>query len=194
MTAGAAEQSQRLRDRARDRMWSPTVERTEILAALSSVIAAPEGAGDTSADDIAVLLADVLGDGIAIATLSADGESARPIATHHPEPACADGLAELLGRRIAAEAGFTGRVLDTCAGILIPRISAAECHALQPEVAPVGEAIGMKGFIIAPIRRQSSCIGLVAQIRTRDEPALCEDELRFLEEVGLRMAGCLRLL
>ncbi len=175
-------------------MWSPTVERTEILAVLSSVVDVPADAVPTSTDDIAVLLADILGDGISITTLSADCESARVIATHHPEPARAEGLAELLGRRIPAQVGFTGRVLETCAGILIPRITAAEVHALQPEVAPDCEAIGMRGFIIAPIRRESSCIGLVSQIRTRDQPALCADELRFLEEVALRMAGCPRLL
>jgi GAF domain-containing protein len=177
-----------LRERARARAWTASQERVEVLAALSALLADHMAAPERALRDCARTLAESLGDGIVIMMLADDARSMHPLGVHHPEPETRAALAELLGDRYSADHGFSAQVLDTSAGVLIPRVTLPEVAALQPEFAAVSEAAGVKGFAIAPLALRAEPVGLVTQFRTRPRPALDEDDLRFLEDVGVRLA------
>jgi GAF domain-containing protein len=177
-----------LRQRARARAWTSSQERVDLLAALAVGLADHDAPPERSLRDCARSLAEGLGDGVVLVLLADDARTMHPLGVHHPELAPCRALKELLGQRFSADHGFSARVLDTNAGVLIPRVTVAEIAALQPELAPVAEAAGVHGFVVAPLALRGEPAGLVTQVRTRARPALDEDDLRFLEEVGVRIA------
>jgi DNA-binding CsgD family transcriptional regulator len=79
-------------------------------------------------------------------------------------------------------------VLDTAETFLVPSVTPAEVAALQPDLAPITESLGVRGFIVAPLATRGRCSGFLWQVRLRPEPRLDEDERRFLQEVAVRLA------
>jgi GAF domain-containing protein len=177
-----------LRERARARAWTATQPRADVLATLADLLAGGAVAPDRTLHDCAHALAEALGDGVVIALLADDARTMHPLGAHHPEPEADAALKDMLGDRFSADHGFSGRVIDTNAGVLIPRATVPEIAALQPELAAVAAAAGVRGFVVAPLAIRANPLGLVAQIRTRELPPLGDDDLRFLEDVGVRLA------
>jgi hypothetical protein len=176
------------RERARSRAWRSTPRRVEALATLTELFASEDLTRDRAVEESVVALAELVGDGFAACLLEEEQRWMRPLGAHHPERQPGEVLDAIGARRFRADQGFSASVLDTGAAVLIPRITRAEIDALQPELAPVCEAMGARGFIIVPATVRGRCVALVAQWRTRARPRLCEDDQRFLEEVGLRFA------
>lgn len=183
MTAGV-EPAERARSRARERLWTPTRERAEILTALSELFADPDVTPDGALEASVVVLAELLGDVVMIDRVAPD-RAILPRALHHPDPAAPKVLDRAAAR---ADHGFTAWVLETGRSLLIPQITAAEVAALQPELATLGEALGGSGFVLAPLMARGRCLGLLWQVRVRSEPQLVEDDRRFLEEAAVRLA------
>lgn len=185
---GGGDGQRSVRERARDRVWKSSPERTEILATVTEAFArdsmTPEAALGAAAD----VLADLLGDCVLVYLLEGDGPWMRCVASGHCDPAVAELLAALPERRLRADQGFTACVIDNRAPLLIPRITEPELQALQPDLTPASEVVGLKAFILAPLMLRGICLGILAQGRTTPEPALGPDDERFLEEVALRLA------
>jgi GAF domain-containing protein len=176
------------RRRARGRLWTPSAPRAEILATLSELFADAELTCEEAIAGTAAVAAELLGDGIVIDLLSADCRWMYPLGAHHPDPsrqAVLDGISRIPFR---TDHGFTACVMERREALLIPAVTAVEMHALEPEIAPVGEALGMRGFVIAPQAVRGRIIGFVWQVRTRAEPALEEDDRRFLQQVAIHVA------
>lgn len=187
MTDGASHADLALA-RARARAWAPTGERAEILTALTEVFTAEDLGPDRAIEAAAVLLAEALDDAVFIDLLSPDRTHMYPLGAHHADPATRsllDGVADVLFR---ADEGFTASVLETGGTLLLPSVTPAEVAALQPDLAPIAESLGVRGFIVAPLVTRGRCSGFVWQVRLRPQPRLDEDERRFLEEVAVRLA------
>jgi GAF domain-containing protein len=175
------------RTRAKERAWLPTPERVEILSVLSDISTDESVEHQEAMEQTAVVIADVLGDGFAIDLLTDDRRWMVPVAVHHPEPAPLAHFQSILGTRFPVDEGFTATTLDSGQSILIPRVTPVEMRAMQPAIAPVCEALGMRGFIVVPIG-VGKTTAVIWQVRTRTEPVLQDDDRRFLEEVGDRLA------
>jgi GAF domain-containing protein len=171
-----------------ERAWTPTTERVELLVALSDVISDAGPTRDGMIEAAAAVLAERLADGVSIVLLSGDGRWMTPIGTGHPAAGPRAVLRGVEGQPFPADEGFSACVLDTGQAVLIPRVTAAEIRALQPAIAPPCEAIGLRGFIALPLAARRGCTGIVWQLRTREAPELSDDDVRFLAEVGARLA------
>jgi GAF domain-containing protein len=169
-------------------LWQPTDARVEILVALSRILAAGHDDPEPALRDVAASVARVLRDGVAIELLSPDRLWTIPVAVDHVQPACRRVLQARTGRRLRADEGFTQHVLETGEPLLVPRVSLPEICALQPEMEPAAEAIGLRGFIAAPLLVRGCATGIVWQIRCRAAPLLCHDDRCFLQEVAARVA------
>jgi DNA-binding CsgD family transcriptional regulator len=187
--SAAAGHAERARSRARERLWTPTRQRAEILCALSELFADDDLTPDGAIEASAVVLAEPLGDAVIIDLLSPERDRMFPLGVHHPDP----GARVIMDRAAAripfrADHGFTANVLESGKSLLIPAITPAEMAALQPDLAPVSEALGTRGFILAPMLARGRCVGFLWQVRTCLEPQLDDDERRFLDEVAVRLA------
>jgi GAF domain-containing protein len=171
-----------------ERVWTATTERVELLVALSDVLADAGPTRDAMIEAAAAVLAERLRDGVSIVLLSDDRRWMTPVGTSHPEAAPRTVLRDIQGERFPADEGFSACVLDTGQPVLIPRVTAAEIRALQPAIAPPCEAIGLRGFIALPLAARRGCTGILWQLRTREAPELGDDDVRFLAEVGGRLA------
>lgn len=178
-----------LRERAQARAWNSSAERVEILAGLSALLVDEDVTREAAVRDATVLLGELTGDASVVSLLSEDRACVLPVAAHHPEPAAHALLQQgMVGLRFRTDEGFIASVVDDREALLIPRVSTPEVRALQPELADVCEAMGMTGFIIAPLSVGGRFIGLLSQIRNREEPWLSIDDRRFLCEVSARLA------
>ena len=148
---GGASHAQLALARARQRAWTPTRERAEILTALTEVFTAEDLGADCAIEAAAVLLGEALDDAVFIDLLSPDRTHMYPLGAHHPEPAARallDDVADVLFR---ADEGFTASVLDSAEALLIPSVTPAEMLAVQPDLAPIADSLGVRGFIVAPV-------------------------------------------
>jgi DNA-binding CsgD family transcriptional regulator len=181
--------AKRARSRARERHWAPTSERAEMLSALSELFADDDVTPDCAIEASAVVLAELLGDGVIIDLLSPERDRMFAVGAYHPDPRARGVMARAATRTpFRADRGFTANVLETGRSLLIPAVTTAEMAALQPDLAPVSEALGTRGFVLAPMLARGRCVGFVWQVRTRPEPQLDDDERRFLDEVAVRLA------
>jgi hypothetical protein len=176
------------RRRARERLWSPSLPRTEILVTLSELFADAELTCEDAIDGTAATAAELLGDAVVIDLLSADGRWMYPAGAHHPDPALQSVLDGISRIPFRTDHGFTACVMERREALLIPTVTPVEVRALEPEIAPVAEALGMRGFVIAPQAVRGRIIGFVWQVRTHAEAPLAEDDRRFLQEVAIRVA------
>jgi GAF domain-containing protein len=178
-----------LRERAQARAWTSSAERVEILAGLSALLVDEDVTRATAIHQATKLLGDLTGDASVISLLTEDRGCVLPVAAHHPDPAGHALLQQgMVGLSFRTDEGFIASVVDDREPLLIPRVSAPEVRALQPELAEVCERMGMTGFIIAPLAVGGRFIGLLSQIRTSEEPWLSLDDRRFLCEVSVRLA------
>jgi GAF domain-containing protein len=171
-----------------DRVWEPTRERVEVLSRLSELFTDEHLGPRQAMQRAAGVLAEALGDGIVVNRLSDDRRWMSAVAVHDPDPERRRILADAVGRRFPTDEGFTAAALEQERSLLIPRVTPIEILALQPAIAPVCEALGLRGFIVVPLSVRGRWIGLLWQLRTVDEPRLDEDDQRFLEEVAARFA------
>jgi DNA-binding CsgD family transcriptional regulator len=184
-----ARYAERARSRARSRLWAPSPERTEILGALSELFADEDVTPDCVIEASTVVLGELLGDGAIVGLLSPERDRMFPLGAYHPDPV-ARGVMNQAAARIPfrADQGFTAHVLETGRSLLIPAVTTAEVAALQPDLAAISDALGTRGFILAPMLARGRCVGFLWQVRTRPEPQLDDDARRFLDEVAVRLA------
>jgi hypothetical protein len=171
-------------ERARKRAWSPTAARVETLTTLSELFSAEGLDREGAIQGAASALSAGVEEAIVIYLLSEDGGWLLPVATHDPLPETHELLRGMLGGRFPADEGFTAVAIDRCSTILVPRVNAAELAALQPGLVEICAAMGMTGFVVAPLLVRGDCIGMIAQGRTTNTRALTDDDARFLEDVG----------
>jgi DNA-binding CsgD family transcriptional regulator len=187
--SAATRYAERARSRARLRLWAPSPERAEILGALSELFADDDVAPDCVIEASAVVLAELLGDGVIVDLLSPERDRMFPLGAYHPDPVAREVINKTAARiPFRADQGFTANVLETGKSLLIPAVTTAEVAALQPDLAPVSEALGTRGFILAPMLARGRCVGFLWQVRTHPEPQLDDDARRFLDEVAVRLA------
>jgi DNA-binding CsgD family transcriptional regulator len=182
----AAEQA--ARRRARARVWTASKPRIEALTALSELFAVAALTCDHAIDDAAEVLAQALADAIVIDVLTPERDWMYPLGVHAPDPARRNALTRIRGIPFRADHGFTAPVLDSGDTLLFPCIRPDEIRALQPEIAPLCEALDVTGFAIAPLIALGHCTGFLWQLRSGAQPRLCEDDGHFLHEAGIRVA------
>lgn len=175
------------RERARRRVWEPSERRLEILATVSELFACERLGPEAALQQAVAVLSDLLGDAIVVHRLGGSGQWLEPLAWHDRSRDAQRALDRLGGHRFCPDRGFTAGVLDTGQAVLVPRVTPLEIELLQPEFAPVAEAMGLRGFVLAPMKVGGRLTGLLAQCRLRPEPPLDADDCCFLEEVALRL-------
>jgi DNA-binding CsgD family transcriptional regulator len=164
-----------------------TTPRLEALGGLSELFADADLTCDRAMQTSAELLAEVLADAVVIDLLTPGRDWIYPLGAHDADPRRQELLAGIRGIPFRADHGFTASVLDRGETLLFPAVCPDEIRALQPEIAPVCEALAVNGFVIAPLAARGHCSGFLWQFRTGG-PRLTEDDRRFLHEVGLRVA------
>lgn len=174
------------RERGRQRMWNPAPERVEVLATLSELFACADVGVERALRESAATLAALLGDAVVICRLSADLRWVEPLVCDVPA-GCRKGTG-LVGHRFRADRGFTAGVVETRGPVLVPRVTPLEIELLQSDVAPAATALGVHGFVLAPMSVRGRLTGVLAQCRLRADAALECDDCRFLQEVALRVA------
>lgn len=132
----------------------------------------------------------IVGDGCAIALLSADGHTLEPAITFHNDPELREIFHNLLNiRPQSGDQGLHGEVVRSGQARQIPLLQTEQARAIvPPEQMPLVERFGPHSGLIAPLRAHGRVLGTLTVLRREQRPPVSDDELLFIQELADRAA------
>ena len=142
----------------------------------------------TTLDTVARRLAELIGDGALIRTLSLDGAWLVPVAIYHPVPE-----RSALRKRVLAVApqradeGITARVLQSGKTLCVEHLTPEMVHReMKPEYWPYLE--GVTSMLIAPLKQRRQVFGHITLMRDAGGPPYTRDDEALLDDLAHRAA------
>jgi signal transduction histidine kinase len=135
--------------------------------------------------------AELVGDGVYIRLLAADGVTLEPVATHHPDPETARFLVDTVTSiPIRVGEGITGRMMQTGEPVFVPELSFDQfVKTAKPEYIPLFEKIGITSLIALPLRARGNNLGFIALTRNGvGRPAYTEADRQLVSDLAERAA------
>jgi signal transduction histidine kinase len=139
-------------------------------------------------DRVALRLSRVLGGFCVIRMVSDDGrELSTTGAVHHPDPAMEPLLrAILVERPQRVGEGFTGRVVETGQGLVVPVVDRGQLlAAIPPERRAAVERLDIASLVAVPVRAGEPVIAAIAMARDSTSPPFVDDDLGLLGDIAV---------
>jgi PAS domain S-box-containing protein len=142
----------------------------------------------TALHRVARTVVGLIGDGCVIRLLSEDGEQLVPAAIHHHDPARLDAMRRaFLAAPLSTKEGVHVRLVQNLEQVTVDLTSEELRRALPAEQVQALTALGVKAFLVAPLRLKDRVIGSIGFSRESDRP-FTPDDSAFLQDLADRAA------
>jgi len=179
--AASAEQARAALQRSHDRLRA--------LADVSGAFSMVAISYQPLLDQIAQVIADIVGDGALVTLISDDGKQLRNAANAHRDPMLASDYREFLARRRVSA------ITSTSISAIVARtgqpqradIDPAEMVARSDEaLRPIVERLNVHSFAVVPIRARQNVIGTLSLVRSRPGNGYTDDDIALIQDLGDR--------
>lgn len=164
--------------------------RSVVMNSVSQALTAVSMDYEQALDLIVENAAALFGDGAILTLISEDGESARPVAAHHPDPARAAYVKRLLNiEPYPVRSTVVGRLLmegkPQILKVSSPGVAGA---ALRPEYQSLAAELGVNSLLMVPMQVHGRVIGSLTLARYRTGQAHTLQDQIFLRTLADRAA------
>jgi hypothetical protein len=142
-------------------------------------------------DIAAQQLAEDIGDACVIRLVSDDGAWLELTALHHPDPAAAAFIRDVLAadKYQRVDEGLSGRAVQTGQPVLIPIISSEQLKTtIEPKLWALLDRFTIASLLIAPLRAAGRVIGVIVMSRNQPGRPYTEADQALLQDLADRVA------
>jgi K+-sensing histidine kinase KdpD len=179
--AASAEQARAALQRSNDRLRA--------LADVSGAFAMVAISYQPLLDQIARVIADIVGDGALVTLISEDGQQLRNAANAHRDPTLAIDYRDFLARRRVST------MTSSSISALVARTGQPQRADIEPAdmvarsdeaLRPIVERLNVHSFAVVPIRARQTVIGTLSLVRSRPGNGYTDDDLALMQDLADR--------